>query len=99
MNYDNKIKELKIQLPEAKAPVGSYVATKISDNLLFISGQLGIMPDGSTPDTIEGQADQVFSNIVSILLFCSSSASSDALALKASLVDILITFGSKPNKR
>ena len=29
MNFDDKIKELKIKLPEAKAPVGSYVATKI----------------------------------------------------------------------
>ena len=30
MKFDDKIKELKIELPEAKAPVGSYVATKIS---------------------------------------------------------------------
>ena len=30
MNYDDKIKELKIELPDAKAPVGSYVATKIA---------------------------------------------------------------------
>ena len=32
MNFDDKIKELKIVLPEAKAPVGSYVATKIAGN-------------------------------------------------------------------
>ena len=42
MNYDEKIKELKIELPEAKAPVGSYVATKISGNLLYVSGQISI---------------------------------------------------------
>ena len=29
MSYEEKIKELKIELPEAKAPVGSYVATKL----------------------------------------------------------------------
>ena len=29
MNFEEKINELKIKLPEAKAPVGSYVATKI----------------------------------------------------------------------
>ena len=40
MNYDEKIKELKIKLPEAKAPVGSYVATKISGKLLYVSGQI-----------------------------------------------------------
>ena len=38
MDFENKIKELKINLPEAKAPVGSYVATKIVGNLLYISG-------------------------------------------------------------
>ena len=46
MNYDDKIKELKIELPEAKAPVGSYVATKISGNLLYISGQISMNSNG-----------------------------------------------------
>ena len=46
MNYEKKIKELKIELPEAKAPVGSYVATKISGNLLYISGQISISANG-----------------------------------------------------
>ena len=36
MSYDDKIKELKIILPEAKAPVGNYVATKTSGKLLFV---------------------------------------------------------------
>ena len=46
MSYEKKIKELKIELPEAKAPVGSYVATKISGNLLYISGQISISANG-----------------------------------------------------
>ena len=46
MNFEEKINELKIKLPEAKAPVGSYVATKISGNLLFISGQISISENG-----------------------------------------------------
>ena len=46
MNFENKIKELKINLPEAKPPVGSYVATKISGNLFFISGQISIDENG-----------------------------------------------------
>jgi len=46
MNIEEKINELKIILPEAKAPVGSYVATKISGNLLFISGQISINENG-----------------------------------------------------
>ena len=46
MSYNNKIKELKIELPEAKAPVGNYVATKISGKMLFISGQISIDENG-----------------------------------------------------
>jgi|TARA_B100001093_G_scaffold445798_1_gene449636 enamine deaminase RidA (YjgF/YER057c/UK114 family) len=46
MNFEDKIKELNIKLPEAKAPVGSYVATKISGNLLYISGQISMNQQG-----------------------------------------------------
>ena len=46
MDFENKIKELKINLPEAKPPVGSYVATKIVSNLLYISGQISISENG-----------------------------------------------------
>ena len=42
MNFDDKIKELRIELPEAKAPVGSYVATKMVGKLLYISGQISM---------------------------------------------------------
>ena len=46
MNFEDRIKELKINLPEAKAPVGSYAATKLSKNLLYISGQISIKANG-----------------------------------------------------
>ena len=46
MNYNKKIEELKIELPEAKAPVGSYVATKIVGKLLYISGQISMNSNG-----------------------------------------------------
>ena len=46
MDYENKIKDLNIKLPEAKPPVGSYVATKIVGSLLFISGQISINEEG-----------------------------------------------------
>ena len=52
MNFQKKIDELKIKLPEAKPPVGSYVATKITGNLLFISGQISIADSG---DLIKGK--------------------------------------------
>ena len=46
MSYENKIKELNLTLPEAKAPVGNYVATKIVGKILFISGQISINENG-----------------------------------------------------
>ena len=46
MSFEEKIKELKIELPEVKAPVGSYVATKISGKLLYVSGQISMSSNG-----------------------------------------------------
>ena len=46
MSFEDKIKELNIKLPEAKAPAGNYVATKISGKLLYISGQISIDEKG-----------------------------------------------------
>ena len=46
MNYEDKLKNLNIKLPEAKAPVGNYVATKISGKMLFVSGQISIDEGG-----------------------------------------------------
>ena len=46
MSYEKKIKELKINLPDAKAPVGNYVATKVSGKMLFVSGQVSIDETG-----------------------------------------------------
>jgi enamine deaminase RidA (YjgF/YER057c/UK114 family) len=46
MSFEEKIKELKIELPEAKPPVGSYVATKVSGKLLYVSGQISMSSNG-----------------------------------------------------
>ena len=46
MNLDKKISDLGIILPDAKAPVGNYLATKIIGKLLYISGQISISDNG-----------------------------------------------------
>ena len=46
MNFEKKILELNLELPDAKAPVGNYVATKIIGKLLYISGQISISDNG-----------------------------------------------------
>ena len=47
MNFEEKLKELNIDLPKAAAPVGSYVATKEVGKLLYISGQISIDNNGN----------------------------------------------------
>ena len=42
MSIENKLKELNIVLPNPKAPVGAYVATRVVGKLLIISGQVSI---------------------------------------------------------
>ena len=39
-DIEQKLKDMGMQLPKAPKPVGAYVATRKSGNLLFISGQL-----------------------------------------------------------
>ena len=52
MSFEKKIEELKLELPEARDPVGSYVASKIINKMLFISGQISISSNG---DLIKGK--------------------------------------------
>jgi enamine deaminase RidA (YjgF/YER057c/UK114 family) len=52
------------------APVGSYshtVTVPAGTELLFISGQVGMRPDGSLPASFGEQAEAVFENIRSCL--------------------------------
>jgi enamine deaminase RidA (YjgF/YER057c/UK114 family) len=68
------------------APLGLYshtVSVPAGTELIFLSGQLGVRPDGSTPATMAEQADQVFANIVALLR---------AHGLEASSIVKLTTF-------
>ena len=46
MSFEENLKKLNIILPDAKAPAGNYVATKIVGKLLYISGQISINEKG-----------------------------------------------------
>ena len=46
MSYEENLNKLNIKLPDAKAPVGNYVATKVSGKMLFVSGQISIDETG-----------------------------------------------------
>ena len=46
MNFAENLRKLDLELPDAKAPVGNYVATKILGKMLFVSGQISIDEKG-----------------------------------------------------
>ena len=56
--------------PTVHAPGGAYSHAAVvpaSAEIVFLSGQVGVRPDGSLPDSIAAQAEQVFANIGALL--------------------------------
>jgi enamine deaminase RidA (YjgF/YER057c/UK114 family) len=52
------------------APFGPYshaVEVPGGSRLLYISGEVGVLPDGTAPETIEAQAEACWRNIIAIL--------------------------------
>jgi enamine deaminase RidA (YjgF/YER057c/UK114 family) len=67
-------------------PLGLYSHTAVvpaGTRLLYLSGQVGVRPDGSLGDTIAEQADQTFANLIALL---------KAHGLEASNIVKLTTF-------
>ena len=49
-----------------RAPFGRYhhvVEVRGASRMVFLSGQVGIAPDGGVPDTVDAQSEQAFANI------------------------------------
>ncbi|MCD8148831.1 MAG: RidA family protein [Clostridiales bacterium] len=62
-----------INVTEAPAAVGPYVHAVKTGNLVFTSGQLGLIPaDGSLPEGVEAQTRQSLENIKTVLEGCGS---------------------------
>lgn len=56
--------------PTVHAPGAAYSHSAVvpaGTELIFLSGQIGVRPDGSLPNSISAQADQVFANIGALL--------------------------------
>ena len=47
MTAEDNLKKMNLKLPKAPDPVGSYIATKTSNKLLFISGQISMDENGN----------------------------------------------------
>ncbi len=55
MSVANRLKELGLDLPKPVAPVATYVPYVITGNLISVSGQIPVRPDGSMPTGKVGQ--------------------------------------------
>ncbi len=56
-----------INTHQAPPALGPYSQAVMNNNMLFISGQLGIDPAGNMQEGFEAQANQVFANLKAIL--------------------------------
>ena len=64
-----------IKTDAAPAAIGPYSQAVRADNLIFVSGQLGIDPvSGEMPDSVEEQARLALKNLDAILTEAGSSA-------------------------
>ena len=52
--------------PRQGAPAPFSTAVQVGD-VLYMSGQIGVGPDGKLPDTFDGQAKQVMENVGGVL--------------------------------
>jgi len=56
--------------PSVAAPFGPYshaVEVPEGSRLLYVSGEVGVLADGTVPETIEMQAEACWQNIIAIL--------------------------------
>ena len=50
------------------APIGDgFHHAVVAGGVVYVSGQVGMEPDGSLPETFEGQAHRAFENLVAVL--------------------------------
>lgn len=59
MGFDAKIEELGLELPPAPKPVGAYQTIMTVGNLVYLSGHVPLLPDGSLiKGRVNSEADQ-----------------------------------------
>lgn len=77
-----------VETSQAPAAIGCYSQAICIDQMVYISGQLGLQPDsGNLCDTAEQQVEQVFLNLQAIAKAAGADLS-DALKLTVYLTDM-----------
>jgi enamine deaminase RidA (YjgF/YER057c/UK114 family) len=80
----------KINPADMVAPINNayHHAVVIPPNarLVYVAGQVGVRADGSLPDTLEGQAEQAFANVMAALRAAGMGAG-DVVKITSFLID------------
>lgn len=63
----------KIETEKAPKAIGPYSQAIVHNGLIFVSGQIGMLPNGEMQPTIEAQTEQIIKNLKSILEAAGSS--------------------------
>lgn len=78
-----------IQHPSIPAPAGHYSPVIEHNGTLYISGQLPKQPDGSIPDGITAQAEDVLAKL-DVLLKCANSDKNHVLQVRIYIPDVAL---------
>jgi enamine deaminase RidA (YjgF/YER057c/UK114 family) len=102
MSIDNRIAELGITLPQAAAPVASYVPTVESGGYLHVSGQISFAEDGSLikgrlGDDIDLEAGQQAARRCGIMLLAQVKAALGSLDRVERIVKLGVFVNSAPS--
>ena len=103
---EQRLKELSIELDEASVPAGSYVPYVVTNNLVFISGQLPFINGKLTikallsmvvPVTrflilIDSKDEQITKSALSSPMYCNNSIIDSVLILFSLTFIIIITI-------
>ena len=102
MSIDDKLAELGITLPEAAAPVASYVPAVEAAGLLHISGQISVAEDGSLitgrlGDSINLERGQAAARRCGIMLLAQIKAALGSLDRVERIVKLGVFVNSAPS--
>lgn len=49
------------------SPISQGVEVEVGERLIYVAGQVGVLPDGTVPEDMESQTAQAFRNIQAVL--------------------------------
>ena len=102
MSIDNRLAELGIALPEAAAPVASYVPYVEANGLLHVSGQISFAEDGSLitgrlGENVDLEAGQAAARRCGIMLLAQMKAALGSLDRVSRVVKLGVFVNSAPS--